>query len=141
FRSLATPFVGKNRIVFKYKTRNRLEEGYAGGERSTINKTLDKIEIYGFGQIIRTYQLAHNTTSLGYERLTKIEEISSDGSTKKEPVTFSYGGDPNIDNTPFEIKRELVNLNIPNLNSDNYISLPGKFNRTENLGLLVHPKE
>src|SRR5690606_26326647 len=38
-------------------------------------------------------------------------------------------------------KRELVNLNIPNLNSDNYISLPGKFNRSENLGLLVHPKE
>ena len=128
-------------IKFVYKDRTRIEEGYSGGKRNAINKTLDKVEIYGLGQKTRTYQLTHGTTSLGYERLTKIEEIGSDGLTKKEPVTFSYGVDPTGTNFFEESDYQIETTGgaaMWNLNSKNTAAISGDYSANGRLGFLLY---
>src|SRR5690606_24791034 len=76
-------------------------------------------------------------------RLTKIEEISSDGSTKKEPVTFSYGGDY-TGNDFFEESSYQIETTgggaMWKLEGRNTAAISGDFSGSGKLGFLMYPQ-
>lgn len=79
-----------NEIQFIYKPRKREEHFYIGGflcKRSTI---LSEIKTIGNGAGFRNYALLYDTTSLEYERLIKIIEMSGDNSKYYNPTVFEY---------------------------------------------------
>src|SRR5690606_6753627 len=79
-----------NEIQFIYKTRKRPEQAYVGGI-SFIRKTiLSEIKVSGNGVGYRNYILSHDQTSLGYQRLISLQEMSGDNSASYNPITFSY---------------------------------------------------
>ncbi|WP_430409561.1 RHS repeat-associated core domain-containing protein [Kordia sp.] len=78
-----------NDIYFYYKTRTRPDISYVQGITFKRSNILDRIEVKGGGQLYRKYQLSHNTTSLGYQRMSSIREYN--GSNQSFPsITFSY---------------------------------------------------
>ncbi len=85
-----------NRISFNYPSRNRPEQIYTGGISLTNTKILNTIEVETNNQLLREYQLAFNTTSLGYERLTQIQEFNGEG-YKFKPIIFHYEDTTNDD--------------------------------------------
>lgn len=80
-----------NEVQFVYKSRNRVEQAYIGGKSFIRNKILSAINIKTNSQGFRSYSLAHDTSSLGYERLTSITEKSGDGLKSYNPTVFDYG--------------------------------------------------
>ena len=78
-----------NEIKFYYKTRSRPEISYMRGYTFKRTNILDRIEVKGGGQLYRKYKLTHNTTSLGYQRVSSIREYN--GANQSFPsITFSY---------------------------------------------------
>lgn len=79
-----------NEIKFIYNPRKREEHFYIGGllcKRSTILSEVRTIcNSIGF----RNYALLYDTTSLEYERLIKIIEMSGDNSKYYNPTVFEY---------------------------------------------------
>lgn len=97
----ATPI---NEVQFIYGTRSRTEQSYIGGI-SFMNKSLLKeVRVFGSGNVgYRSYIITHNVSSLGYDRLTSVQEKSGDGTLLHAPVSFSYNNTTNaIGNTPSE---------------------------------------
>lgn len=86
-KTSATPV---NEIRFVYKTRKRPEQAYVGGIRFIRKNILSEIKVLGNGTGYRNYVLTHDETSLGYQRLTSIQEKSGDESKSYDPITFSY---------------------------------------------------
>lgn len=86
----ATPWTSvPNEINFYYKTRTRPELSYIQGITFKRSNILDRIEVKGGGQLYRKYQLSHNTTSLGYQRVSSIREYNS-ANQSFPPITFTY---------------------------------------------------
>lgn len=79
-----------NEIQFIYKTRQRAEQYYVGGVSFINSNILSQIKVVGNGVGYRNYYLAHNTTSLGYERLISITEKTGDNSKSLNPTIFTY---------------------------------------------------
>jgi hypothetical protein len=63
-----------NEIKFIYKSRSRTEQGYSLGYSMTDDKLLSEIQVLGNGTGFRNYVLAHDKTTLGYDRLISITE-------------------------------------------------------------------
>jgi len=78
-----------NDIYFYYKNRTRPEVSYIGGHTFKRTNILDRIEVKGGGQLYRKYQLSHNTTSLGYQRVSSIKEYNA-ANQSFPAITFSY---------------------------------------------------
>lgn len=79
-----------NEIKFYYKTRTRPELSYIGGYTFKRANILDRIEVYGQGQLFRKYVLDNSTTtSLGYQLVASITEFNS-LSKSLSPITFTY---------------------------------------------------
>ncbi|MEK6154535.1 FG-GAP-like repeat-containing protein [Flavobacteriaceae bacterium 3-367] len=87
-RGTAAPI---NEIRFFYSFRNRGELAYIHGTKFYRNKRLWKIAVKGNGILFRNYVLRFDKTSLGYDRLTSIQEKTGDNSEGRSPITFSYG--------------------------------------------------
>ena len=84
-----------NEVEFVYADRVRNEEGYVGGYKTTLNKILTEIRVKGNGVGFRNYMLEYGTTSLNYQRLTKITEKSGDNTKSYNPTVFTYNNTTN----------------------------------------------
>ncbi|MEM9679176.1 MAG: polymorphic toxin type 23 domain-containing protein [Bacteroidota bacterium] len=78
-----------NEIQFYYKTRTRPEVSYIGNYTFKRTNILDRVEIRASGQLFRKYVLSHNTTSLGYQRLSSIREYNTSNESFP-PIYFTY---------------------------------------------------
>ena len=79
-----------NEIEFIYGTRKRYEHSYIGGQAFVRTNLLKEIKVRGNGVGYRNYILNHNYTSLGYDRLTSVQEKSGDNTLTHSPITFNY---------------------------------------------------
>jgi len=128
-------------INFVYKNRNRSESQYVVGTENKLTKILDKIVVRGSTDVFKTYQLDYNITSLGYERLLRISEISGDETSTKIPVSFSYGSDTTDQNLITEENYQILdfeNFGFKNLSSLNSNVITGDFSGNGRLGYLIY---
>jgi RHS repeat-associated protein len=124
-----------NQIKFVYKTRQRPEQSYVGGQSFLIDTILSEIQVSGNSVGFRNYILAHNTTTLGYERLERVTEKSGNNTKAYNPTVFSY------DNTSESISYAGINtsLSVGNINSNNSATVPGDFDGDEKMEFLLYP--
>ena len=124
-----------NEIVFAYKDRIRPEKFYVGGVSFAQMKLLKTIRVNSKGTGFRTYQLSHEITSLGYQRLVGITEESGDGSNQYNPTVFVYEDTPKgISDT--QIK---TTLSVANMNALNTEVVSGDFTGDGRMDFIVHP--
>tara|TARA_R110000868_G_scaffold111773_1_gene301513 strand:+ start:10167 stop:16553 length:6387 start_codon:yes stop_codon:yes gene_type:complete len=126
---------GINKINFVYEVRKRPEQLYAGGQSLVNNKILKKIQVTGNGVGFRNYDLAHDLTSLGYERLSRITESSGDNTKSYNPTVFSY------ENTPETISynSDTSSLSVGNININNSATVSGDFDGDGKMDFLLYP--
>ncbi len=80
-----------NKIKFNYKHAVRVESTYIRGDKIEKAEILNNIEVFTNNNLFRKYQLYQQVDPLvGYERVTKIEEINGQGE-KANPILFTYG--------------------------------------------------
>ncbi|MEP6930087.1 MAG: glycosyltransferase, partial [Flavobacterium sp.] len=80
----------QDKISFTYKDAKRIERDYLRGEVIYATKIIDNIQVFANNLIFRTYKLSHTDDStLGYERLTQIQEINA-YNEPSNPVVFEY---------------------------------------------------
>lgn len=126
---------GINQVQFTYKTRQRTEQVYIGGQSIRNNTILSSIAVTANGIGFRNYILGHDVTSLGYERLTSLTEKSGDNSKSYNPTVFSYS------NTPETINYGSVtsSLSVANIRSDNSATISGDFDGDGKMDFLLYP--
>jgi RHS repeat-associated protein len=123
-----------NQIQFIYRTRQRPEQAYIGGQAVAINSILSEIKVTGNGVGYRNYTLSHEITSLGYERLISITEKSGDNTKSYVPTTFGY------DTTNSTIVKEsIASTNISNISSLNSSTISGDYNGDGKMDFILYP--
>ncbi|MBA0883035.1 FG-GAP-like repeat-containing protein [Flavobacterium undicola] len=124
-----------NEIQFVYKTRQRPEQTYVGGQSIIDDKILDKILVNSFGVGYRRYELTYEANSLSYERLKTITEKSGDNTKSYNPTVFSY------DNTVNSISYADIttSLGVGNITSLNADTVSGDFDGDEKMEFLIYP--
>lgn len=124
-----------NDIYFYYKTRTRPELTFIQGLTFKRSNILDRIEVKGGGQLYRKYQLTHNTTSLGYQRVSSIKESNSDNQSFPA-ITFTYEYSSN------GISRDGNELDIyPGINSQTDEITSGEFDGDGKLDFVSYNKD
>jgi RHS repeat-associated protein len=125
-----------NEIKFYYKTRIRPELSYVGGLAFKRTNIIDKIEVYGKGQLFRKYTLTHPTTnSLGYQLLTSVTESNGLGKSLT-PINFNYESP-----TPNSLNRFPNSHTIyPGINYDTDQMVSGEFNGDGKMDFLIYNK-
>ncbi|MFV7235206.1 RHS repeat-associated core domain-containing protein [Flavobacterium sp. ZB4R12] len=125
-----------NQIQFVYKTRQRPEQAYVGGQSFLRNTILSQIKVFGNGQGFRNYLLEHLTqdVTLGYERLSRITESSGDGTKSYNPTIFSYG----TTNDVISYDPITTNINVNDISSKNSATVTGDFNGDGKMDFLVY---
>jgi RHS repeat-associated protein len=78
-----------NQLNFTYTTRSRPENVYVGEYNFKRTNLLRSIQVTASGSQYRKYELTHNTTSLGYQRLTSVKEYNAQNKALR-PITFVY---------------------------------------------------
>ncbi|MCV9930947.1 FG-GAP-like repeat-containing protein [Flavobacterium sp. LS1R47] len=128
----ATPI---NEIQFVYGTRKRPEQSYVGGKGIFNDRILEKIEVKGNGIGFRNYNLTHNPTSIGYQRLEKITEFNGDGTKGYNPTVFSY------ETTAESISYNDITtkISVGNVSSQNAATVSGDFSGDERMEFLLYP--
>ena len=126
---------GINKIQFNYDTANRSEEFYVGNQKIVQDKILNNIVVTASSIGFRSYQLAYNTNSLGYQRLNSITEKSGDGTKSYNPTVFNY------ENTPESISYANIttSLSVGNINSLNAGTVSGDFSGDEKMEFILYP--
>jgi RHS repeat-associated protein len=124
-----------NQIQFVYKTRQRPEQAYVGGQSILNNTILSSISVSGNGIGFRGYLLTHDYTTMGYNRLTKITESSGDGTKSYNPTLFTYG----TTNDAISYNSITTNINVNNISSINSATATGDFNGDGKMDFLVYP--
>lgn len=125
-----------NTINLVYKNRTRNEQMYVYGSTSyTFTKELDRVDVIGSGQLFRKYQLTYDTTSLGYERLTQVQEFNGNGESVK-PIIFEYDTTENgVINNP---NATISNVS-PAYDSKNWKYLAGYFDNDASIDFFTYP--
>lgn len=90
YGSLKSSLTQINEVQFVYKPRYRAEQAYVGGKSFIRDKMLSAINIKSNNVGFKSYSLTHDSSSLGYERLTSITEKSGDGTKSYNPTVFEY---------------------------------------------------
>ncbi len=122
-----------NEISFVYKSRQRPEKVYVGGELIVKNNILTQIRVKGNNVGFRNYVLQHNVSSLGYERLTNFTEKCGDNTLAYNPLVFSYEDtSETVTYTP-----TLSNISLNNINALNHSSVSGDFNGDGSLDFII----
>lgn len=124
-----------NEISFIYKNRVRSEQAYIGGQSFIRNTILSEIKVKGNNVGFRNYLLAHETTSLGYERLKSITEKSGDNSKSFNPTIFIY--EDTEDDVTFNLNS--VNLSVNNIRTDNSSTIQGDFDGDGKMDFILYP--
>ncbi len=124
-----------NQIQFVYKTRQRSEQAYVGGQSILNNTILSSIAVTGNGIGFRSYLLTHDYTTMGYDRLTKVTESSGDSTKSYNPTVFTYG----TTNDAIIYSPITTNINVSNISSINSATVTGDFNGDGKMDFLVYP--
>lgn len=130
--------VAVNEIKFNYVSRGRSEQAYIGGEEFRRTSLLSNIEVKGKGSVLyRKYFLAYDKSSLGYNRLKSIREMSS-SSTYRSPITFDYGNTATSSPSSLvgEGDSELGTLNLEQRNAE---VVSGDFSGNGKMDFLLYP--
>lgn len=125
-----------NEIKFIYKTRTRPELSYIGGYTFKRANILDRIEVYGQGQLFRKYVLDNSTsTSLGYQLVTSITEFN--GLSKSlSPIIFTYETP-----TPNGLNKIPNSYSIyPGINYNTDLMISGEFNGDGKMDFITYNK-
>ena len=86
----------QNKISFNYKNLKRVERDYINGGAVYATQILDNVQVFAENTLFRTYKLTHTEdTSLGYERLTSIQEINAQMEASN-PLVFDYESSPSL---------------------------------------------
>lgn len=130
------PYAPVNTINLVYKNRTRNEQMYVYGSTSyTFTKELDRVDVIGSGQLFRKYQLTYDTTSLGYERLTQVQEFNGNGESLK-PIIFEYDTTENgVINNP----NAIISNVSPAYDSKNWKYLAGYFDNDASIDFFTYP--
>lgn len=131
-RTTTTPI---NEIQFVYKSRKRPEQTYVGGQSLLRNTLLSEIKVFGNSVGYRQYKLAHQQTSVEYERLERITETSGDGSKSYNPTVFVY----NDTSDSINYSPNVPQLNVGNISSLNAATVSGDFDGDGNMDFLLYP--
>lgn len=124
-----------NKIQFNYYTSNRPEESYVGNQKILQDKILNNIVVTANSIGFRSYQLAYNINSVGYQRLTSITEKSGDNTKSYNPTVFTY------ENTaePISYADITTSLSVGNITSLNAGTISGDFDGDEKMEFLLYP--
>ena len=124
-----------NEIQFVYGTRIRPEQSYIGGISLLNNKILEKIQVKSNGIGFRNYNLSYISSSIGYQRLEKVFELSGDGTKSYNPTVFTY------ENSLESISYADIttNLSVGNISSQNAATVSGDFGGDEKMDFLIYP--
>lgn len=125
-----------NEISFVYKTRVRPEQAYIGGQSFIRSTILSQINVKGNSVGFRNYVLAHETTSLGYERLKSITEKSGDNTKSFNPTVFSY--ETTTNQGLFQMSNP-YNLNVNGISSANTSYINGDFDGDGKTDFILYP--
>lgn len=131
---LSTPHI--NEISFVYKTRQRPEQGYIGGQSFVNNVLLSEINVKSNNVGYRNYVLSHESTSLGYQILKSVTEKSGDNTKNLNPTIFNYNLTANTD--LFTISNP-ISLDVGNINFRNTNYISGDFNGDGNMDFILYP--
>ena len=124
-----------NEIGFIYVSRDRDEQSYINGTRFIRNTILKEIRVKGHsGTAYRNYVLQHSGTSLGYERVTSIQEKTGDNSLSRSAISFTYGNSPssitNVDRS---------GLSVRNIEQRNAAVVPLDISGDGKMDFIVYP--
>ncbi|MCV2486489.1 hypothetical protein OD917_16265 [Flavobacterium sp. SH_e] len=124
-----------NEIKFLYGTRSRPEQSYIGGESILDDKILERIEVKGNGLGFRNYDLKYISSTIGYQRLEKVFELSGDGTKSYNPTVFTY------ENTSESISYADITtkVSLGNVSSQNVATVSGDFGGDEKMDFLIYP--
>ena len=125
-----------NEIEFSYKTRSRPEQSFIGGYSFIRKNLLSQILVKGNSIGYRNYVLGHNTNTLGYNRLTSIQEKSGDNTLSYSSITFSYS------DTPSSISNSggAAQLSLANIEQRNAEVVPLDIGGKGKTGFIIYPK-
>lgn len=124
-----------NEIQFVYGTRTRPEQSYIGGKSIVNNKILEKIQVKGNGIGFRNYNLSYISSSIGYQRLEKVFELSGDGTKSYNPTVFTYENSlESISYADITTK-----LSLGNISTQNAATVSGDFGGDESMDFLIYP--
>lgn len=124
-----------NEINFQYQTRQRPEQSYIGGQSFTLNNILKQINIIGNGVGFRNYFLAHNTTSLLYERLISITEKTGDNTKSYNPTLFNY----DTTNDLISYIPTTTNIGLTNVSILNSANISGDYDGDSKMDFVLYP--
>ena len=84
----------QNSIVFNFRDAKRVERDFINGNTNYASKILESVDVLTNNTIFRKYKLTHiEDTSLGYERVTQIQEYNAQNEGSN-PVVFTYAQSP-----------------------------------------------
>ncbi|MFH6989423.1 RHS repeat-associated core domain-containing protein [Flavobacterium collinsii] len=124
-----------NEIKFIYGTRTRPEQSYIGGQSILDDKILERIEVKGNAIDFRNYDLKYVSSSIGYQRLEKVFELSGDGTKSYNPTVFTYENS----NESISYADITTNLSVGNISSQNAATVSGDFGGDEKMDFLIYP--
>jgi RHS repeat-associated protein len=124
-----------NEIQFVYGTRTRPEQSYVGGVSILNNKILERIEVKGNGIGFRNYNLTYIPSTIGYQRLEKVFELSGDGTKSYNPTVFTY--ETSSESVSYaDITTE---VGVGNISAQNAATVSGDFSGDEKMDFLIYP--
>jgi len=124
------------RFIYDSSRRRRDEEISLGTVKIIRGNILKSIEIFGDGSKFRSYNLLYNITSLFYNRLTEITEVSANGNEQKNSIKFEY---ENTDST-VGYEASTTDLGLQNIEQRNANAFPIDFRGDGNMDLIVSTK-
>lgn len=125
-----------NEIQFVFENRQRPEHAYLGGYNFIKNNILREIKVIGNGLAIRNYRLAHEITSLGYERVSSITEKNGDNTKALNPTVFKY---ETTDNGQLFSISPKIQINTQNIEYRNTDVVSGDFDGDGKMDLILYP--
>lgn len=125
-----------NSITFSYKNRDRIDQKAFYGSVFKRTHLLDKIEVHAGGDLFRRYQLSHDATSLGYQRLVGIQESGADNRTYA-PIKFQYDNSNDVIQ-PYQTQGNTTIF--PGIDYKVHRTVSGDFNGDGSIDMLVHRK-
>ena len=128
---------GGNEVIFHYKNRSRHETSFVGGQYATRKNILSYIEVKSQGDPYRKYTLSHQTTSLGYQKITQLQETDRIGA-KRMPVVFSYESDTSQSRIESNDMTTAFNPGIQHKKTE---LLTGNLNRDADLDFVAYNKD
>ena len=126
-----------NTINFHYKTRNRFELALMNNTELLRSSILQKVEIKGKGgHLYRKYELYHDKTWLGYDRVRHIQEFNGAGEAMPA-ISFNYQGSPYY----YGILYFGAITITPSFDRDKDAIVPGDFNKDGHIDFIKYDRD